>query len=120
MAGGRPPIWNKPEDLQALVDDYFNENDRVTLAGLAVHLGIDRKTLYNYEDKDEFFYIIKKARAKVERIYEERAIYEQQPTGVIFALKNMGWADTQKLDHTSNGESINEVNVRIKRNAQKP
>ena len=107
MAGGRPPIWNKPEDLQALVDDYFNENDRVTLAGLAVHLGIDRKTLYNYEDKDEFFYIIKKARAKVERIYEERAIYEQQPTGVIFALKNMGWADNQKIDHTTKDESIN-------------
>jgi hypothetical protein len=105
MAGGRPMIWNKPEDLQKQVDEYFLSTDRWTLSGLAVHIGIDRKTLYNYEDRDEFFHIIKKARDKVESIYEERAIYENNPTGVIFALKNMGWSDKveSKSDVTVKG-----------------
>jgi hypothetical protein len=101
MAGGRPPIWNTPEDLHTLVNSYFESTTKWTLSGLAVYLGIDRKTLYNYEEKDEFFHIIKKARAKVESIYEERAIYENNPTGVIFALKNMGWTDKKEIDEKS-------------------
>lgn len=86
-------IWNKPEDLEKLVDEYFESTDRWTLSGLALFIGIERKTLYNYEERDEFLHIIKKARNRVESIYEERAIYDNNPTGVIFALKNMGWSD---------------------------
>jgi hypothetical protein len=104
--GGRPPIWSNPNELKGLVDMYFETTTRWTLAGLAVFLGIDRKTLYNYEDKDEFFHIIKNARDRVEAIYEERAIYENNPTGVIFALKNMGWTDRLATDHSTLGEKI--------------
>ena len=107
MAGGRPMIWKDPIELGNLIADYFNENDRPTLSGLAVFLEIDRQTLYNYKERDEFFDIIKKATAKVESIYEERAIYENNPTGVIFALKNMGWTDRIANDHTTGGEKIN-------------
>jgi hypothetical protein len=107
MAMGRPMIWKSPEELQKLVDDYFQSTERWTLSGLAVHIGICRKTLYNYESKDDFLHIIKKARDKVESIYEERAIYENNPTGVIFALKNMGWSDKLSTDHTTKGESLN-------------
>jgi hypothetical protein len=107
MAMGRPMIWKSPEELQKLVDDYFQSTERWTLSGLAVHIGICRKTLYNYESKDDFLHIIKKARDKVESIYEERAIYENNPTGVIFALKNMGWTDKLSTDHTTKGESLN-------------
>jgi hypothetical protein len=107
MAMGRPMIWKSPEELQKLVDDYFQSTERCTLSGLAVHIGICRKTLYNYESKDDFLHIIKKARDKVESIYEERAIYENNPTGVIFALKNMGWSDKLSTDHTTKGESLN-------------
>jgi hypothetical protein len=104
MAGGRPMIWNDPKDLEILVDQYFKSTERWTLSGLAVFIGIDRKTLYNYEERDEFFHIIKKARDKVESIYEERAIYENNPTGVIFALKNMGWKD--RTDITTNDKEL--------------
>jgi hypothetical protein len=107
MAMGRPMIWKSPDELQKLVDDYFQSTERWTLSGLAVHIGICRKTLYNYESKDDFLHIIKKARDKVESIYEERAIYENNPTGVIFALKNMGWTDKLSTDHTTKGESLN-------------
>ena len=106
MAGGRPMIWKNSIELSDLIADYFDSTERPTLSGLAVFLEIDRQTLYNYKERDEFFDMIKKATAKVESIYEERAIYENNPTGVIFALKNMGWTDRVANDLTSGGERI--------------
>lgn len=106
MDSGRPRIWKDPIELSDLISDYFNQTERPTLSGLAVYLEIDRQTLYNYKKRDEFFDIIKRATAKVESIYEERAIYENNPTGVIFALKNMGWTDRVASDHTTNGKDI--------------
>jgi hypothetical protein len=106
MGAGRPRIWKDPIELANLIADYFNSTQKPTLSGLAVYLEIDRQTLYNYKERDEFFDIIKKATAKVEAIYEERAIYENNPTGVIFALKNMGWTDRVANDHTTKGEAI--------------
>lgn len=103
-AGGRPPLWTEPSELEKLVNDYFQSTKRPTLSGLALHLGIERKTLYNYEEKDEFLHIIKKARERVEAIYEERTIYEPNPTGVIFALKNMGWTDRVQNDTNLNAK----------------
>ena len=103
----RPLIYETPEELQEAVDDYFNCNDRVTLSGLALHLGFDsRQTLYNYGERDEFLDIIKKARMTVEATYEERLIYEPNQTGVIFSLKNMGWKDSKHLDHQSSDGSM--------------
>ena len=101
---GRPPLFTDPKKLQQLVDEYFRETNRPTLAGLAVHLDMSRKSLYNYEGKPEFLHIIKKAREKVEMIYEERLVYDDKPTGVIFSLKNMGWKD--RLDHTTDDEKL--------------
>jgi len=106
MAGGRPMIWKDPIELADLISDYFNQTTRPTLSGLAVFLEVDRQTLYNYKQRDEFFGIIKRATSKVESIYEERMIYENNPTGVIFALKNMGWSDRVSNDHTTNGKDI--------------
>lgn len=106
MGAGRPMIWKNPIELSNLVAEYFNQTERPTLSGLAVYLEIDRQTLYNYKQRDEFFDIIKRATAKVESIYEERAIYENNPTGVIFALKNMGWTDRVASDHTTKGDKI--------------
>jgi DNA-binding XRE family transcriptional regulator len=104
--GGRPPIWEDPIELKELVFDYFNENNEPTLAGLAEAIGIARSTLYEYEKKDRFSDIIKKARRKVEAIYEHRLVYGKQPTGVIFSLKNMGWTDKTETDVTSKGKRL--------------
>jgi len=104
--GGRPRIWTSPEVLEKLVDNYFDTEKHPTLAGLACALDISRHTLYNYEDRDEFLHIIKKARERVERLYEELLVYGGSPTGVIFALKNMSWADSAKTDITSKGDKI--------------
>lgn len=107
---GRPLIFKTPEELQAKINEYFVNEPKWTLAGLALSLGIDRKTLYNYKDRDEFFHIVKKAVETVESRYEERLIYDNSPTGVIFALKNMGWTDKSEMDVTSKGEQINGFN----------
>lgn len=103
-AGGRPPIWTDPAVLQKLIDQYFDNQQRPSLSGLAHALDIDRQTLYNYQEKDEFFGIIKNARRKVEMLYEEILLYGDKPTGVIFALKNMGWKD--RSDMTTNDKDL--------------
>ncbi len=105
-AGGRPLIWKDPAVLKKLVDNYFENETKPTLSGLALALDIDRKTLFNYGEKDQFFPIVKNARDKIEKIYENILIYGDKPTGVIFALKNMTWRDNQAIDHTTNGKEL--------------
>ena len=95
---GRPLLFQTPDELWSAVLDYIQKEKKPTLAGLAYFLGIDRQTLYNYKERPEFFDIIKKATNYVEHKYEERLIYESNPTGVIFALKNMGWKDKQEVE----------------------
>lgn len=99
-AGGRPLAYDTPEKLLEAITAYFDQNTRVTLAGLALALGIDRQTLYNYAERNEYFDIIKKARETVEAKYEERLVWDNAPTGTIFALKNMGWKDKTEQEHS--------------------
>lgn len=103
---GRPLSYTDPQKLKADIEHYFKTSERPTLAGLAYEIGISRQTLYNYEKKEPFFDIIKRAREKVESLYEERLLYSTQPTGVIFALKNMNWRDRQETDVTSGGKPV--------------
>lgn len=120
---GRPPIWTDPIELKELIFEYFTSGkgkERPTLAGLARALKIDRQTLYNYAKKDEFFDIIKEARQRVEEAYEDRLLYESTPTGVIFALKNMGWSDNQKVDHTTQGEKLSGFNYQSPQQLNEP
>lgn len=108
---GRPAKYETPQLLQAAIDLYFqtckSANEYPTITMLAYELGFEsRQSFYDYEGKsEEFSYIIKRARLLVEFGYEKQ-LQGERPTGAIFALKNMGWKDTQAVDHTSNGESI--------------
>ena len=97
MPAGRPFKYTADE-LQTKVNEYFATESKPTIAGLSVFLGVERKTLYNYKENDELLHIVKEAIAKVEAKYEGRLIYENNPTGVIFALKNMGWKDKTEQD----------------------
>lgn len=117
--GGRPLLFTSPEDLQAKIDAYFKECDSTllpdgkttrpyTITGLAVALETTRRTLLDYEEKDEFSHTVKKAKAKIEQSYEERALTGQASAPVsIFTLKNnFEWRDNLGVDHTSNGKPI--------------
>lgn len=98
---GKPPIYSSSEELSDKINEYFeyceDNVDKVTVTGLALYLGFcTRKSLDDYEGKDdEYLYIIKRAKLAVEHHYEVRG-----NTIDIFALKNMGWKDSQAIDHS--------------------
>ena len=121
--GGRPPLYDDPEKLQAKIDEYFKKGGTqrtfvcgsgsnkyevtvtiYTITGLCLYCGFEsRQSFYAYEDKKEFSYVIKKARTQIEQMYEENLQYGNT-TGSIFALKNFGWVDKQEIEHSGNIE----------------
>lgn len=123
-AGGRPPFFETPEALKAKVDEYFEwvkgekevigegddkqevwkrEPRKITITGLALFLGFEsRQSIYDYDEKGEFSYIIKNARLRVEENYEQN-LHGNNCTGSIFALKNMGWKDKTEQELTGKG-----------------
>jgi hypothetical protein len=114
---GRPPAFETPEQLREAITDYFTngvakrkvvvgkgENKRVeeievpTITGLCYHLGFEsRQSFYDYEQKPEFAYTIKRARLFIEQEYEEQ-LTTGNTIGAIFALKNFGWKDEHSFD----------------------
>ena len=120
-AGGRPPKYSTPEEMQAVVDDYFEscwvekitetenketgeiitsnvryQNRPYTMAGLAYHLEMTTQGVREYGGKDEFSCIVKRAKQKVEMSWEEQ-LYDGKGSGPIFWLKNhAGYRDKQE------------------------
>lgn len=104
---GRPRLFNTVEELENRINEYFeyceiNEKP-MTMSGLAYYLDVDRQTLINYKNREEFFDAIKKAKQRVLMDTEERLQTSQQPTaGIIFSLKNnYGWVDKQEIATTT-------------------
>lgn len=82
-----------------------------TITGLALALDTSRETLINYEDKEEYFDTIKRAKIKCQN-YAERSLFSTTPTGPIFNLKNnYGWQDKteQNINHQGNVTFVNDV-----------
>lgn len=121
---GRPLAFETVEQLERAVDLYFETDAFIeiggetptkmyapTMSGLALSLGVDRKTITNYANKDEFFPAIKKARSRVEVALEQR-LYGNNVTGVIFNLKNnFDWCDKNEIAHTSPDGSMTPKSV---------
>jgi hypothetical protein len=109
--GGRPPKYKTPEELFERCVKYFESSielgEKITITGLALFLGFaSRNTLYEYEKKEEFKYIIKNAMLVVENSYERNGTNFD-----IFALKNMGWSDKQEIDHTTKGNEVGNIPI---------
>ena len=98
---GRPAHYTNPGDLEAAIQEYFaDQTTKPTITGLAYPLGFEsRQSLYDYEQRGEFSYMIKRARLKVEMGYEND-LRGNNAAGPIFALKNMGWKDNQRSEIT--------------------
>ena len=48
--GGRPRKYSTPEEMQIVIDQYFDDHQKPTICGLALALGFaQRKSLLNYE-----------------------------------------------------------------------
>lgn len=121
---GRPLAYKTVEELDAAIDLYFETDAYIvvgtddngepkklyapTMSGLAMSIGMDRRSLTNYAHKDEFFPAIKKARGRVEIALEQK-LYGNTVTGIIFNLKNnFGWADKQEV---TDGETAQPLSV---------
>jgi len=115
--GGRPAKYETPQELETKIFEYFDwvvkENEgRATVTGLALFLGFeDKQSLYDYQKKEEFTCLIKKARSAVENFYEEKLI-SMSYGGAIFALKNMGWKD-EIIEHQN--QTITNVTITEKK-----
>ena len=116
---GRPPKYNNKEEMQKVIDNYFSTDAFIkvgestifapTVEGLAYALDMNRKTLLEYEAKDEFCNTIKRAKQRVAIALEQR-LYGNNVTGIIFNLKNnFGWKDKIEQDVTSNNTHNHKV-----------
>lgn len=128
---GQPAYYSTPEELQKAIDDYFvhiegefhyeadpddeskdikvydRYSEPATITGLCLFLGFEsRQSFHDYGKREGFSYTIKKARLRVENAYEIALNHSRQPTAQIFALKNLGWVDSQAVDHTTKGDKI--------------
>jgi|SRR5690606_27525253 len=105
---GRPPFFESPEQMTEKIYGYFEETSisDLTITGLALFLGFEsRQSFYDYGEKQEFAYIIKRARLVIENKYES-ALTDNNATGSIFALKNMGWKDKTEQEITGKQEIV--------------
>jgi len=127
--GGRPLKFKTVEELQKKIDEYFKsclkkvyikktgdflrdpetdeyiyENCRpLTISGLAECLNVHSETLTNYENRNEYFETIMRARAKIDTFKHEALYYKDSATGAKFDLScNSGWTDTSKIEHAGN------------------
>lgn len=106
---GRKPFYESAEEMESGINEYFETittddgewKKPPTVTGLALYLGFaSRQSMYDYQEKEQFAYPIKRAISRIEQFHEERASYGEKCAGNIFILKNFGWAD--KIEHTGN------------------
>lgn len=121
---GRIAKYTNPEEMQEVIDRYFEDckrnhvyyvldkkgaeepkdtvtdDARPTVTGLALALGFNgRQSLLNYEGRDAFLDTIKRAKARVESYLEQR-LYDPSAAGAIFSLKNnYAWRDEKRNEH---------------------
>ena len=124
MAGdikeGRPLIYKNKEELQKAIDEYFEECKKhksniilkgmdtqieiddpliPTIAGLAYHLNIDRQTVYNYKNRDEYFDTITRARDYIISRIETKCVNSDgNISGTLFIAQNYGYATKQEIE----------------------
>lgn len=111
------------KELEKAINNYFQKCDEkekpYTMTGLALSLGIDRRTLINYANRDLFFSLIKNAKAKVEEQLEESLYRLGNNSGVIFNLKNnYGWVDKQEIVDNRELSKVEELLNKIKDEAE--
>lgn len=110
VVGGRPRIFQSPEEFEEKVDEYVaacRENDKpLTMSGLVLALGFSsRQSLHVYEKRPEFLDAVTRARLLVENSYEER-LYGPASAGAQFALPNINrkdWAHRRELSGPGGG-----------------
>ena len=127
--GGRPAFYNTKEEMDILIEEYFNDCDGellkdvsgdikldksgnpiiigkrpYTVAGLASALGFrSRQSLLDYQDKPEFMDTIMRAKLKIEVYTNERLFDRDGVQGAKFSLMNnfKGYSDKQEIEQNT-------------------
>jgi len=108
---GRPRKFNTAEEMETVVDEYFELSDAAsepyTMSGLALFLGMSRMTLLHYKNNPSYEKIVNHARQRVEAHVEKLLLSGMPATGPIFNMKNnFQWKDQQDLDITTKSEQV--------------
>lgn len=126
---GRPPKFESPEQMQAMVDAYFKSCDGhpltdqygeilydkngqpiivgmkpPTITGLALALGFSsRMSLLNYEAKKDFLDTVLRAKSRVEEYAETRLFDKDGANGAKFSLANNfdGWSEKKTVEQST-------------------
>ena|SRR3990167_3626672 len=93
-------IFQTTAELQSAIEEYFEMSKqkngvyKPTINGLCFHCGFDsRQSFYDYENRPEFAYYVKRARLFIHSCYEAN-LYGFAWGGASFALKNLDkWTD---------------------------
>lgn len=126
--GGRP-LKYAPDDFSKRINRYFNsisyyeevlndagepaidiDGEKIikvvyatppSILGMCLSIGINRETLLEYSNREQFADTIKQAKAKVEQYLADQLNRTTQVAGIIFNLKNnFGWKDVQTVENT--------------------
>ena len=92
--------------MKEAIDNYFitcdKEEKPYGIVALALHLGIARKTLLEYQEKKEFRNTIEMAKQRVEAYVEEKLLLGTgNGSNLQFYMKNNApaWKDKQTIEH---------------------
>jgi hypothetical protein len=133
---GRPRLFNTIEELEQAIEYYYNscrtfvydEKGKqvmdsngdpaykyfqpLTMTGLALALGTDRRALLNYTKYDDeqgrdFFPVINRARSRIEH-FSETMLYDKGAcNGAKFALaNNAGWTEKTEINQHTTIEAV--------------
>ena len=99
-SGGRPRIYNSPDELLAKGLEYFDWCDstrkgKYTEAGLRLYLGFtNRQSWHDYKVNPQFSDVIYTLETLMEDDTEQKLMWAGSTQGAIFKLKNKyGWKD---------------------------
>ena len=109
---GRPRLFNTVEELEEKIQEFYDycelKEVPLTFERLAVFIGIDRQTIYNYEKRDEYFDTIKRVRENIKADIMEKGMSGAiNSTFGIFCLKNYGYTDKQEITSTNTNVNKN-------------
>lgn len=134
-ATGRPPMYETAEQMQIVIDRYFDScgqqylrddngdivlsektgrpmviGEKVpTVTGLALALGFScRQALINYQAKEEFVDTVTRAKSRIEEYVESRLFDRDGVQGAKFSLKNnfKGWSEAGSAENTGDNSGI--------------
>lgn len=98
---GRPLKFQTSDEMAAAMEAYFNQTpwEELTITGLCLAIGLDRGQLLDYGGRDQFSYVVKKAKLIIENVYEVQ-LRKTGGSGPIFALKQFKWVDKYDVENT--------------------